>query len=359
MVKGDNSSNDPPMNWNYIGNAAAVALLRSHVAHGSLRQAYLFSGPSGVGRRTLALRFAQAVNCLNPPQAGEFCGVCRACHLLAEMRHPDLEIVAAEQRGGILRVEQIRELQHRLSLSPYEGRYRIALILRFEEANLNAQNALLKTLEEPPPKVILLITVEDSENLLPTIVSRCEVVRLRPLAAEALAQTLIEKQAAEAPLAAQVARLAGGRAGIALRLLHHPEERQRQFQVIEDHLRLLGSSYLDRFATAERYARELNKAEITLLLDAWLAFWRDVTLYAHQDRQHLTYPDFQDAVAAIVAKIGEERSLQALRQIHQMRQVLQGNVNLRLALEVLFLNLPNLSLPQSATQSALEEAQTP
>jgi len=345
------------MDWNYYGNAAAVALLRSHVATGSLRQAYLFSGPGGVGRRTLALRFAQAVNCQNPPQAGAYCGVCRACKLIAEMRHPDLEIVAAEQREGVLRVEQIRELQHHLSLAPYEGYYRIALLLRFEEANLNAQNALLKTLEEPPPKVLILLTAEDSESLLPTIVSRCENVRLRPMATQALAQTLLEKQAAEASLAAQIARLAAGRPGIAIHLLHHPQERQKLYQMITDHLHLLSSSVLDRFALAERFAREMTKAELVPMLESWLSFWRDVILSAYSDQQSLTYADFSEAAAVIAAQVGKEQCLEVLRQLRQTLEYLQGNVNLRLALEVLFLNLPRLPLSQSSMQSALEATQ--
>lgn len=344
------------MDWSYYGNAAAVALLRSHVATGSLRQAYLFSGPSGVGRRTLALRFAQAVNCLNPPQAGAYCGVCRACKLLAEMRHPDLDIVAAEQREGVLRVEQIRDLQHHLSLAPYEGHYRIALLLRFEEANRNAQNALLKTLEEPPPKVLILITAEDNESLLPTIVSRCEIIRLRPMATQALAQTLIDEQAAEASLAAQIARLAAGRPGIAIDLLHHPAERQKLYQTITDHMHLLSSSILDRFALAERFSREMTRAELVPMLENWLSLWRDVILSAYSDQQALTYPDFFEPASVIAAQVGKEQCLQILKQLRQTLELLQGNVNLRLVLEVLFLNLPRLSLSQSLMQSALDDA---
>ncbi len=92
-------------------------------------------------------------------------------------------MVQAEQAGGTLKVEQVRELQHSLSLAPYEGRYRVALLLRFEEAHPSAANALLKTLEEPSPQVVLVLTAESAESLLPTIVSRCEVLRLRPLGA--------------------------------------------------------------------------------------------------------------------------------------------------------------------------------
>lgn len=346
------------MNWNYYGNEAAVTLLRAHVAQGTLRQAYLFSGPSGVGRRTLALRFAQAINCLNPPQAGDFCGQCRPCQLFSTMRHPDLEVVSAEQRGGILRVEQIREVQHHLSLAPYEANYRIALILRFEEANLNAQNALLKTLEEPPTKVILLLTAEDSESLLPTIVSRCEVIRLRPLAANLLAQVLCEKEGIESSLAAQVARLAAGRPGLARRLIQNPEEREKHSKIVAEHLSLLASPYLERFAFAERLAKDTSKADIIFRVEHWLALWRDVVLVIHRSPQHLTYYEFGEQIAQIAEQVDNAGSLQVLKNLRRMLEVLQSNVNLRLALEVLFLDLPILRFQSSQTQIPLESARS-
>jgi len=180
------------MSWDLMGHDWAEEMLRQHIATGSLRHAYLFSGPRGVGRRSLALRFAQAINCPEPQSPGQPCMSCRICRQIESMQQADLNILQSEQEGDILKVEQVRDLQHMLSLAPYESTYRIALLLRFEEANANAQNALLKTLEEPNPRVILLVTADDPENLLPTITSRCELLRLRPMPLDALA---IELQA--------------------------------------------------------------------------------------------------------------------------------------------------------------------
>src|SRR5512139_4054575 len=113
------------MNWSLLGHEWAVDLLSQHVAQGQVRHAYLFTGPQGVGRRTLALRLAQALDCPQPTAPGQPCLKCSTCQRIQKMAYPDLSVVQAEQVGGTLKVEQVRELQHALSLAPYEGRYRV------------------------------------------------------------------------------------------------------------------------------------------------------------------------------------------------------------------------------------------
>ena len=119
------------MNWNLLGHEWAVDLLHEHIAQEKVRHAYLLTGPRGVGRRTLALKMAQALNCTQSPAPGEPCYACRNCVRIEQMQHPDLAIVQAEQEGGVLKVDQVRELQRSLALHPYEARYRVALLLRF------------------------------------------------------------------------------------------------------------------------------------------------------------------------------------------------------------------------------------
>ncbi len=138
--------------------------------------------PAWRGTPTLALRFAQAIDCTQPPAPGVSCGTCRMCTHLERMQQTDMSIVQAEEAGSTIKVDQVRDLQHSLSLMPYEASYRTAFLLNFQDATESAQNALLKTLEEAPSRVILFVTADAAENLLPTIVSRCEVMRLRPMA---------------------------------------------------------------------------------------------------------------------------------------------------------------------------------
>src|SRR6266536_2629989 len=197
-------------NWNLVGHEWAVDMLKKHISNGTTRHAYLFAGPPGIGRRTLALRFAQALNCQTPVGEGIPCGECRDCKQLAAMQ--------ADSEGGTLKVDQIREARRMLVLKPYLAKYRVELFLRFQEANDNAANALLKTLEEAPSYAVLILTADNPEQLLPTIVSRCEVLRLRPLKVEEV-QKALEDKGFETNQSRLITHISGGRFGYACRLL--------------------------------------------------------------------------------------------------------------------------------------------
>src|SRR5512139_884062 len=241
-------------NWNLVGHEWAVEMLKKHVAEGATRHAYLFAGPPGLGRRTLALRFAQALNCQTPVEAGVPCGECRDCRQIAAMQHADLTVIQADAEGGTLKVDQIREARRSLTLKPYQAKYRVALFLRFQEANDNAANALLKTLEEAPSYAVLILTADNPEQLLPTIVSRCEVLRLRPLNIEGI-QRALESRGVESGRAKLVAHISGGRFGYALRLLENESLLEKRQERLNDLQSLISASRLEKFAYADKLSR--------------------------------------------------------------------------------------------------------
>lgn len=326
------------MNWGMIGHEWAVQLLRQHIIQNDQRHAYLFTGPAGIGRRTLALRFSQALNCPQPLSPGEPCLTCRTCQSIEQMNYPDLTVVASEQPGTQLRVEQIRDLQHLLALSPYEASFRIALLLRFEEANQSAANALLKTLEEPAPKVILILTSESAERLLPTIVSRCEVLRLRPTPLQEISQGLrirSDKTTEEINL---IAHLSSGRPGYAIRLLDNQEMFELRHTLLDEHLDLMNQGIIERFAWAQQAGKD--RASLRNLLLIWLSFWRDVLLLSNQVDASLTNIDFINEIKEFASKNSQEIPLRMVRTIEKTLGLIDKNVNVRLALEVLMLDLP-------------------
>jgi DNA polymerase-3 subunit delta' len=332
------------MNWELLGHEWAVTQLMEQIVQDKLRHAYLFTGPQGIGRRTLALRLAQALNCPQPAGTGEPCQTCRTCQQIERMQHPDLAIVQAEQRGGTLKVEQIRELQRSLSLAPYAARYRVAVLLHFEEANASASNALLKTLEEPAAQVVLIITAESAESLLPTIVSRCEVLRLRTLPVDQVRLWLQARWGLSPEQAHLLAHISGGRPGYALRLHQEPDLFNRRQAWLTELLHLLAARRVERFAYAENLAKD--KDSLRQALFAWLSLARDVLLRSAGSIAPVTNPHLSTEIESLAARMPLETAQAFVADLEKTLELIDKNVNARLATEVLFLNLPQqVNLP--------------
>jgi DNA polymerase-3 subunit delta' len=330
------------MNWNLIGHTWAEKILKQHLVKGDLHHAYLFTGAPGVGRRSLALEFAQAINCTNPPAPGESCGVCNICKHIALMQQADLHLVAPDTDNGMIKVDQIRDLQRSLILTPYQAEYRIALLLNFHRANANAQNALLKTLEEAPRKVILLLTANSAESLLPTISSRCEILRLRPTSIETLAKALEEREHIPAEKAVLYAHLANGRPGIALRLLQDPKADENRKLWIDSLNEILGASIREKMKIAENLVREKNSAPLADILQVWTSYLRDLLLVQQGKPEAVVNMDHLKELTANARQLESDQLLLLLNEMVKALELSEINANSRLMLDNLFLQIPQL-----------------
>lgn len=338
-------------NWNLVGHEWAVDMLKKHVIHGTLRHAYLIAGPPGLGRRTLAVRLTQALNCSRPAAPGIPCGECRDCRQIAAMQHADLAIIEPTIKdpdnrkelipdpNGEIRIQQIRDLQRTINLKPYQSRYRVLIFLRFHQANVEACNALLKTLEEAPPYAVLILTADTPEQLLPTIVSRCEVLRLRPLPVEEV-QRELERRGTEAGRARLLAHLSGGRFGYALRLLEDESLLGQREERLNELQGLISASRVEKFAYAERLSRDKESMRQTILI--WLSYWRDVMLRAARADSPLVNLDRRAEIEITAGRLDLSTARRLVGSLEGALEKMERNVNARLLAEVLLLDLPKL-----------------
>lgn len=231
-----------------LGQSSAWSQLRGTVAAGRLPHAYLFAGPHGVGKRRTAIALAQCLLCeVRPENELWACGSCPGCRQVLARTHPDLLTIGKPTGKASLPIKLLigenesrgkEGLCHDLSLRPMAGGRRMAVIDDAETMDAPAANALLKTLEEPPPHSVLILLAPSADSLLPTIRSRCQIVRFKPLEDEIVAQLLLEQGLTEdAGEAAEVAALSHGSLDLATQLLEPTirEHRQVLFDGLSSH----------------------------------------------------------------------------------------------------------------------------
>lgn len=326
-------------NWGLIGHQWAVQLLQNHCQNGTPRHAYLICGPKGIGKRSLALRFAQAVNSNTP---GSFDPGTRENQQFEAMQHPDLALLELQEGDKQIKIEAVRELQRRLALSPYSARYRIALLKNFEEASIEAQNAILKTLEEPPPSVLLLVTAQTPESLLSTLVSRCELIQLKPMPFEQLAADLQQHYSLEQSLASEIAHLSAGKPGAAIRLAQHPEQLEQRLQWVLEFEHLLQANRVARFAYARKLTQDKLKAQIPDIVQSWHAYWRDIFICTSQAKTSLQNLGRAQQIDAFASQLNLAKTTEVLKTFEAAKHFMAANTNQQLILENLLINLPYL-----------------
>jgi len=313
-----------------LGHDAAVAELRRVIALDRVPAAVLLLGPAGVGKRALA--DALAAHLLCAAGADDACGTCAQCVRIAAGTHPDLRVVVRDADRKDVRTEQIRELTRWLSLTPLMAGRKVAIVDGAHEVNEHGQNALLKTLEEPPGHTVLLLTASAPSLLLPTVRSRCRQVRLEPLPA-ALVRQVIAARGIEPGEAEILASLAEGSPGRALALAG-PDEQEARQTVLET-LPVLRT--LDAWEISKR-AQELARGAGDAGLAVMLSWYRDVLGAALLGPDApLRLPAHASHVRAAAARLDAAAVLRQLEAVCDTIRDIERNANRTLAIETLLL----------------------
>lgn len=320
-----------------LGHEKPKALLREAVAKNKMGHAYLFRGPDGVGKKRTALTLAAYINCKSPLD-GDSCGRCTTCRKYFSGNHPDLILV--EPDGAAIKIGQIRELKHQLTFPPLEAKVRVIVLEDIHTMRREAANSLLKTLEEPAPGNLLILTADLAGDVLPTILSRCQIISFGSLDHKDMAQVLMQENDMEESLAFTLAAVAEGSLGRAKLLWQEGLLSLRQ-EVVEG--LLLGQqnqaeTIAQVFRLSEKGAAlKENASELLALIRLW---YRDLVLVAAGG------PEASIANKDLALFLPAAAQLWSLRQLQQKlqrldlaeRQLLR-NCSRTLVLETLFFDL--------------------
>ena len=359
-----------------IGQSRAVSLLRRAASGGLVSHAYLFVGSAGVGKKTAARAFACAVLCED-----DGCGACEACARVMRGAHPDVHMIEPEGAATYI-VSQVRDLIRDVGLTPVEGPRKVYVLSRADTFNAEAANALLKTLEEPPDDVVIVLLAHSVHSVLPTISSRCQVVRFERIPLDVSVALLAERTGADEDTAVAALAAAGGVLPRAVELVGSPSRSAARDAILStlknvalmdgldvldavkslmlavraplDDLRvaqeeellrrkeLLGSTGGSTKPIEERHKRELTArereglVEVLNVTESWL---RDCLAMSRGAPEVIGNRDQADAMSEVAAVINADAAVKALRAVGQARRRISYNVSPQLAIEALLLDI--------------------
>jgi DNA polymerase-3 subunit delta' len=320
-----------------VGQNRVVRILIRMLERGRMAHAMLFTGIDGCGRRTTATVLAMTLNCRNL-DAGVSCGHCGSCRKILSGNHPDVvSIVAA---GAYIKIDQIRALRKQLRFAPIEGGYRIIIVNDAHKMNPEASNALLKTLEEPPDDTHIVLTAPETNDLVETIVSRCQHVAFRPIGANTIAAFLQEQESMAPDTARCIALLAGGSLGKALGA-DAQNWAARRSTLMKTLATISDAPLPALFDFAEDLSSDKNKIQETLgLVSLW---YRDL-LMSKLCPHHVLNKDYDADIVKNASRYDVGDILRKLSAVFSTQRNISRNANSRLALDVLSLQLGSVGV---------------
>ena len=341
-----------------IGQNRPIRILTAFLQNGTIPHALLFTGIEGVGKKSVAVKFAMACNCTgdisenksewgSSRAAGEHgtanrrritnpCGNCKPCRKIQSGNHPD--IIRLKPSGVFIKIDQIRALCQTLAMKPYEAGMRVVLISDAQAMNPAAGNALLKVLEEPPTGTILILVANHTADLLPTIVSRCRHIRFNPIPRKEMESILILRHGLDPPNATIIAAMAGGSFSRALHMYRTNWINRRDWLIRE--LDSLSSNTISRLlAFGEKLAQ--NKADLPDALEVMKSWLRDFVIGKYYPEK-IIHQDLAENVHRATQKMSTTSLLLKIETIQSAQNAIQAGANLRLAMETMVLKLSRI-----------------
>ncbi|MDO4475384.1 MAG: DNA polymerase III subunit delta' [Lachnospiraceae bacterium] len=323
-----------------IGHEQTVMQLKASLREGRVSHACIIEGNPGSGRRTLALAYAAALEC--EVLTDDSCTECTSCRQAASHNHPDI-IWITHEKPSVISVDEVRtQLVGDIQIKPYSGKYKIYIMPEAEKMNQAAQNALLKTLEEPPAYAVILLLTANASSLLETIRSRCVHYQLRPLEDELVRKTVMQRMEVPDYHAALCAAFGQGSIGKALQLAGS----ENFVQLRDMALRIVAKAPTMSIAALAAEVKEVTEYKVTIhdFLDILSIWYRDV-LYFKATRQtdRLIMPDQIPMIRRAASKCSYEGVEMILEALDKAKARLDANVSFDLTMELLFMTIREYS----------------
>lgn len=312
-----------------IGHTKQLAILRSALSDARLHHAYLFVGPDGIGKRTAAIAVAKAIHCEESIE--DFCGICVNCARISDGNHPDVRLIQPLPDKKEISIQQIREIERELNFRSFSGKRKIAVIDPATLMNLSAQNALLKTLEEPPANSVIVLIAPNSGGLLPTVRSRCVRLSFSPLGRHEVAAYLDSQTVTMRNDSESLAAMSMGSIGLALKL-----KKEELFEKRRDWAKTLSSLKPGDYHSAMAAAEDLGEdRDGTLSFLGWAESWyRDLLVYQATHRSdELVNLDMLPEIERQAATIKLDRLHLSMQKASSAAAGIQRNLNRRMILE--------------------------
>lgn len=314
-----------------IGQERPLRFLAQMLKKNNIPHALLFTGVDGIGKQTMAIALGMALNCMSP-DGESACGKCSACQKVVSGLHPDMIIIKAE--GSFIKIGQVRALARQLRFAPIEGGWRVVIINDAQTMNLEASNAILKILEEPPKNTLIVLTADQTTSLLSTIVSRCQQIAFRPIPYESVSEALVE-QGLDSQTATTLALSSKGSLGKALSVDVEKWTIWRK-NLLDQISSISISSVQHVFAFADAMSRD--KIKLVDALDMIMTWFRDVLMYRVFPESVINKDFLTDIERASKGRTVKEL-LEKVKAVYMAQNAISRNANPRLALEVMLMRL--------------------
>ncbi|MBN2190978.1 MAG: DNA polymerase III subunit delta' [Candidatus Aureabacteria bacterium] len=358
-----------------VGHRRQCMILSDAVDKGRMANAYLFSGADGLGKKFIAVQLAKTLNCQSP-RDGSPCEECESCRKVNSGSHPDVLVISPKGKERIINVAMIGEMLQRVSRKSYEGRYKIIIFDDAHRMRESASSKLLKTLEEPPPRTVMILVTSRPDKMLPTIVSRCQTVNFYLLPDKEIEDFLVRSKKIPFEEARVIASFAGGRVSESLKLLSDETVRRRNsylnyiqsaikgdlaglFNIVSgidaEFKELLDRNMEDIKREKETEGYE-NAKEIKELIEAeafssvqyekeemlliWQVWFRDMLLIKECGTAvDIMNKDSKEMLAHLSAERGFDEILNCIKAVEHARDMIRFNINFQLVMEEFFIEV--------------------